>query len=159
MTVSRKKKKLKDLQSAFHPACIICGRQHPRGMKLPFRILKDGSAASRFFCDPSLQGYAGLLHGGVIAAILDGTMTNCLFAHGITAVTASLTVRFLHPVAANQTATIRARIKKSNSPLHLLESELLQGKKIVAQATAKFMECQKSFFQKHVPSNPRSSSK
>ncbi len=141
---------MEDLRTRFHSACIICGRQHPQGMKLPFRILKDGSVMTRFFCDHFLQGYAGLLHGGVIAAMLDGAMTNCLFAHGKTAVTASLTVRFLHPVAANQTAAIKARIKKSNPPLHLMESELLQGKRVVARATAKFMECQESFFQKHL---------
>jgi uncharacterized protein (TIGR00369 family) len=128
-------------------------------MKLPFRILKDGSVTSRFFCDHFLQGYPGLLHGGVIAAMLDGTMTNCLFAHGKTAVTASLTVRFLHPVTADQTATLRARIKRSNPPLHLMEAELLQGKKIVAQATAKFMECPENFFQKHIPSGLKSSGK
>jgi acyl-coenzyme A thioesterase PaaI-like protein len=35
-----------------------------------------------------------MLHGGVISSILDGTMTNCLFAHGTVAVTAELRVRF-----------------------------------------------------------------
>ena len=141
--------KLKSLQRRFHSACVVCGRKNPQGMKLPFRICKDGSIKARFFCDQLLQGYPGLMHGGVIAAILDGAMMNCLFAHGRIAVTGALTVRFLSPLAVKQAATARARIKKSISAWHVLESELLQGKRVIARGTAKFMECTKHFLKQH----------
>ena len=141
---------LKSLQSRFHSACVVCGRKNPQGMKLPFRTCRDGSVKARFFGDQLLQGYPGLMHGGVIAAILDGAMMNCLFAHGRIAVTGALTVRFLSPLAVKQAATVRARIKKSISAWHILESELLQGKRIVAKGTAKFMECTEHFLKQHV---------
>ncbi len=139
--------KLKSLQSQFHSACIVCGRTNPQGMKLPFRICKDGSVKARFFCDQLLQGYPGLMHGGVTAAILDGAMMNCLFSHGRIALTGALTIRFLSPLAVKQAATVRARIKKSISAWHILESELLQGKRVVAKGTAKFMECTEHFLK------------
>ncbi len=48
---------------------------------------------------PRLEGYGGrLLHGGVIAAALDGAMTHCLFAEGLTAVRRELIVKYKHPV-------------------------------------------------------------
>lgn len=137
------------LQKLFHAHCIICGNKHPLGLKLPFHACKDGSIKAKFFCDEFLQGYSGLMHGGVIAAILDGAMMNCLFAHGKIAVTGALTVRFLSPLAVKQAATVRARIKKSISTWHILESELLQGKRIVATGTAKFMECTEHFLKRH----------
>lgn len=89
------------------------------------------------------------MHGGVIAAILDGTMMNCLFAHGKIALTGALTVRFVSPLAVKQAATVRARIKRSMGSWHILESELLQGKRIVAKGTAKFMECTEHFLKQH----------
>ena len=142
-------KTFKSLQSRFHSACVVCGRGNPQGMKLPFRLCKDGSVKTRFVCDRLLQGYPGLMHGGVIAAILDGAMMNCLFAHGRIAVTGVLTVRFLSPLGVKQAATVRARIKKSISAWHILESELLQGKRVVAKGTAKFMECTEHFLKQH----------
>lgn len=118
-------------------------------MQLPFQTCKDGSVKARFFCDQLLQGYPGWVHGGMTAAILDGAMMNCLFAHGKIAVTGALTARFLSPLSVNQVATVRARIKKSISAWHILESELLQGKKVVAKGTAKFMECTEYFLKQH----------
>ena len=118
-------------------------------MRLPFRICKDGAVKARFFCHQLLQGYPGLMHGGVTAAILDGAMMNCLFAHGRIAVTGALTVRFMSPLVVKQAATVRARIKKSISSWHILESELLQGKRVVAKGTAKFMECSEHFLKQH----------
>ena len=141
--------KLKSLQKLFHSACVVCGRKNPQGMKLPFQTCKDGSVKARFFCDRLLQGYPGLIHGGMTAAILDGAMMNCLFAHGRIAVTGALAVRFLSPLAVERTVTVRARIKKSISMWHILESELRQGKRILAKGTAKFMECTEYFFKQH----------
>ena len=140
--------KLRLFRDRFHSSCIICGRQHSGGMKLPFLFCKDGSVKARFSCAPALQGYHGFLHGGVIAAMLDGAMTNCLFAHWKTAVTASLNVRFLFPVKAKGKAALRAQIKRINPPLYLVESELIQNGRTVARASGKFMEKPEKFFQK-----------
>ena len=75
---------------------------------LQFQIVEDGVVESTFDCQSELEGYRHFLHGGVVCAILDGGMTNCLFALGNAAVTADLQVRFLQPVAATGLATVRA---------------------------------------------------
>ena len=76
----------------------------------------------------------------MIASLLDGAMTNCLFAQGHVAMTAELKVRYRKPVVIGQEMTIRAWIKRSLPPLHLLEAELKQEGCIKAIASAKFME-------------------
>jgi len=87
-----------------------------------------------------LQGYHGQLHGGIIASLLDGAMTHCLFARGKSAVTGELIVRFLHPVDTRGYLNISAWLKSSRAALHKLEAILTQDGKLMAKASAKFME-------------------
>ncbi len=100
----------------------------------------DGCVEATFSCEQRYQGYAGYLHGGIISALLDSAMTNCLFAHGRAALTGSLNVRFLKPVAVNCDATVSARVSKAMPPLFYMAAELLQNGRIMAKASATFME-------------------
>jgi len=72
--------------------------------------------------------------------LLDGAMTNCLFANGHTAVTAELRVRYGHPVDTDRSAVVHAHIGCTRSRLHSVVAELLQGEEVKATATAKFLE-------------------
>jgi hypothetical protein len=74
-----------------HAQCLFCGKQNPIGFKLAFHARGDGSVHAVFPCERPLQSYPETLHGGVIAALLDSAMTNCLFSKGVIAVTAELT--------------------------------------------------------------------
>jgi uncharacterized protein (TIGR00369 family) len=107
---------------------------------LRFTPQSDGSVRAVFECNRRWQGYDGLLHGGVTSSLLDGAMTNCLFARGIVAVTAEMRVRFRHPVESDTPAEVRAHVSRSQSPLHVLEAEIVQGGLVKAIATGKFME-------------------
>lgn len=134
------KPRLKTLQSNFHAQCLLCGADHPQGLKLVFSTHPDGHVAASFPCDQIYQGYTGYLHGGVIAALLDSAMTNCLFAHGKAALTGALNIRFLKPVVVNRNATVTARAAKSAPPLFYMMGELLQNGRIMAKASATFMD-------------------
>jgi acyl-coenzyme A thioesterase PaaI-like protein len=59
---------------------------------------RDGAVHTVFKAHEGLQGYRGILHGGVITALLDAAMANCLFLKGVEALTGDLHVRFLKPV-------------------------------------------------------------
>lgn len=39
-----------------------------------------GGVSTVFRGDALLEGYPGLVHGGIICALVDGAMTNCLFS-------------------------------------------------------------------------------
>ena len=96
------------LQKIHHPHCIVCGGQSDHGMKVSFQACGDGSVEGVFLCRRMFQGYDGYLHGGVISLLLDGAMTNCLFARGKTAMTGELTIRFLFSVLVGREVMIRA---------------------------------------------------
>ena len=131
---------LHEVRAQAHSNCVICSPSHNRGLRLEFTTSEDGSVEACFDCDRSFQGYAGFLHGGVIASLLDGAMTNCTFAHGCPAVTAELNVRFRHPVVTGKAAIVRARIDESSPPLHVLEAQIVQDGQVKATACGKFME-------------------
>ena len=122
-----------------HPGCIGCGPDNDFGLTLEFSVRTDNGVQAEFLCSRFYQGYPGFLHGGITSLLLDSAMTNCLFAHNITAVTARLIIRFLLPVVIDQPAAVRAWIREYEPPLFVLEAELEQKDQILVRASAKFI--------------------
>jgi uncharacterized protein (TIGR00369 family) len=123
-----------------HSRCFFCGTLNPKSLNLSFHAAGDGVVKTRFRARPELQGYDDLLHGGVIAALLDATMTHCLFHQGVQAVTADLHVRFVQPVSCGVFLEIRAWVLSSCPPLHRLRGEIVVDESVMAWAEAKFMQ-------------------
>lgn len=139
------------LRGQSHPECFVCGPANSHGLELEFRTLGDGAVEAFFPCHAVFAGYPGMLHGGIVCTLLDGAMTNCLFAHGFVAVTVDMNVRFLHPVTVSLPAVVRARLESEGSPVHRVSAEVLQGDQVVAKATARFLEKHAmSWFRKRV---------
>jgi len=122
-----------------HPHCVLCSSGNTTGLGQDFVLQADGSVKGVFAASAPFEGYPGLLHGGITAALLDGTMTNCLFAHGIEALTAELTVRYREPVAVPGEIVTHAKLKESHGRLYLLRAELRQQGCVKATAIGKFV--------------------
>jgi uncharacterized protein (TIGR00369 family) len=122
-----------------HEACLLCGDRNPRSLRLRFRAAKDDSVHARLRPDTQLQGYIGILHGGVVSAFLDAAMTHCLFHRNVEAVTADLHVRFVQPIRCRESLHLSARILTARSPYYLLRAELRQKGCVKAWAEGKFL--------------------
>ena len=131
---------LAKVRRRVHRDCVVCSYQNEQGLHLDFRTTGDGEVTADFIYDKSYQGYPGLLHGGVLSAILDGAMTNCLFARDCIALTADFRIRFRHPVIVSQTAGVRAWITRTTPPIFEVKAEITQAGRITTTATAKFMQ-------------------
>ncbi len=127
------------IQKTAHPHCVACSLLNEKGLHLAFEETQDGILA-HFECDKAVEGYPGILHGGVIATILDGAMGNCLFARGQTAVTVEMTTRFRHPILIDRPAAVTAKLVRSAAPLYLLEAEIVQDGQVKATAKGKFYD-------------------
>ena len=110
------------------------------GLALRYRAASDGSVSASFLGHCALEGYLGLLHGGIVAALLDGAMTNCLFAQSIRALTAELRVRYQAPVLAEEELTVRAWLESSRHGLFELRAEITQRGNIKVRALGKFIQ-------------------
>ena len=126
--------------SRVHPECIVCSIANANGLHLKFEIVDNKSVKANFQCTKAYEGYPDILHGGVIATILDGAMGQCMFARGQTAVTVEMTTRFRHPIVTGHKATVHARITRSLHPMYLLEAEIIQNGEVRATAKSKFYD-------------------
>jgi acyl-coenzyme A thioesterase PaaI-like protein len=125
-----------------HVNCMICGERNPWSLGLCFQANDSNVMSARFQAHPRFQGYEGILHGGMISALLDAAMTHCLFHHGVHAVTADLHVRFVKPAPCEALLELRSWLLSARSPLYRVAADLLHEQQVVAKAEAKFMQCQ-----------------
>jgi len=51
--------------------CFVCGRENPYGLKLHFYETQPGEVTVDYTVPEQYQGYPGVVHGGVVAALLD----------------------------------------------------------------------------------------
>ena len=123
-----------------HGNCVVCSHTNGVGLGVSFTVVGEGAVEARFGCEKEYEGYRDVIHGGVIASLIDGAMTNCIFARGNAAFTAELNIRFLRPVDVGTPATVRAWIEKTFRPLHYVKAELSQDQVVKVKAEGKFME-------------------
>lgn len=94
--------------------CFICGMENPIGLKAFFYEQADGSVVVHFTPKAEHQGYPGVLHGGLITALLDETMGRASMTQGREQwmMTARLELRFLKPVPVEKPLTVIGRVEK-----------------------------------------------
>ncbi len=51
--------------------CFICGRQNPVGLRLSIYQTDSDTVESSYTAPEHFQGYPGVLHGGIVSAIID----------------------------------------------------------------------------------------
>jgi uncharacterized protein (TIGR00369 family) len=89
------------IRNPFDPdqnLCFGCGPANPAGLKLTFEE-DDEKLYAEWQPSVHFQGYANVLHGGIIATLLDEAGAWCIYAKaGTSGVTSMMTVRYLKPV-------------------------------------------------------------
>ncbi len=96
--------------------CFVCGEENPSGLHLKFTLC-DGKVKTEFVPQKIFQGYKDIVHGGIIAAILDEAMVKAARMEGKQAVTAEITIRFKNPLMAGEKAVIEAHIVRTNKKI------------------------------------------
>jgi acyl-coenzyme A thioesterase PaaI-like protein len=122
--------------------CYVCGRDNPVGLHVDFTI--DGpsrSISATFIPKPHHQGYEGIVHGGILSAILDEAMGKLAYELvGVPVVTAELTIKFKAPAAPGEQLSITARITEEAGRLMLAEANVERGLVIIAEAKGKLIK-------------------
>ena len=123
-----------------HYNCLLCGENNRWGLGLKFKLLDDGRVHTRFKSLEVLQGYEGILHGGVMCALLDSAMVHCLFHNGIRAVTADANIRFFELIPCTAEIDLFGEIIEKKRSLYYMKGEIIYNEKLMAKATARFMK-------------------
>jgi acyl-coenzyme A thioesterase PaaI-like protein len=123
-----------------HKECIMCGTNNELSFNLKFDSDETGSVSTIFQGNHKLQGYKGLMHGGIISSLLDCAMTYCLFSRDVEARTAEIIVRFIKPVPYDASLFIKAWVTSAHRSLYKLQAELSTNGELLAKAEGKFIE-------------------
>ena len=120
--------------------CFACGLQNPAGLQGAFYTLEDGTVMGKFTAREEHQGYPGIVHGGVITAMLDEVIARAGMGDGETwGVTVSIEVRFRHKVPVGEPLTIIGQLTHQTSRLYEGKGELQLGDgTLAAEATARY---------------------
>ena len=91
--------------------CFGCGRHNPVGFHLLFER-DDAEMVTRYVPKPEDQGFPRIMHGGLLALLLDEAMGWAMFADQIFAVTAKMELRYRRPTGLDLPLTVRAHIER-----------------------------------------------
>ncbi|CAK1841472.1 Thioesterase domain-containing protein [Vibrio crassostreae] len=106
---------------------------------IKYETLIKYEAVAKIVPTDKVEGYDGIMQGGIVTTLHDSAMLHCLFQNSINAMTVSLTSRFHHPIAIGQELEIRAQWVKSRRNIHFLESKITQNGKLCSSAQSQFM--------------------
>lgn len=121
--------------------CFACSSEHPRGLRLDFQETEDGAMIAEWIPGADLEGYRGIIHGGLVSTVLDEAMAKVVAASGCSALTAELRVRFREQVASGSSVLIKGWIESRSRRMLRTEASLAapHGKEL-AHAWATFLQ-------------------
>jgi len=93
----------------LNSSCIACGDENPHGLSLRFTIDHE-SAFAQWVPTADWQGFQGVIHGGIVATVLDEAMSKAVVARGWEALTVELKVRLRAKVVPGERLAVRGMV-------------------------------------------------
>ncbi len=122
--------------------CFVCGENNPVGLKLKLRTDQErGESASEVTFPAYFQGWADVVHGGLLATVLDEALIYAAGARGFKCVTGEVTVRYVKPASTGVAYSLKGRFVEDKGRIVLAESFLYDGEgREIARATGKLFK-------------------
>lgn len=120
--------------------CFICGEKNPKGLNLRF-VAEDGKVKIKGRLDEAAMGFRGVVHGGIISALLDETMgwAATMIKHRF-CVCADLSVRFTEPLPVGTRVTVTGWLTRDRGRVWETEGDLADAHgNVYARARGKYM--------------------
>src|SRR3989344_3431639 len=93
--------------------CFACGLENKTGLRIHWTV--EGKKTTALFTPKKeFQGWKGIVHGGIIATLLDEAMTRLAWIVCGGALTAEMTVRYLAPAKIGEKLYILGEIVNEN---------------------------------------------
>lgn len=113
-------------QSGTHQ-CFVCGIDNPAGLKIVFKSDGLGNVSAKKVFTKDHQGYSGVVHGGVIAAVLDeaaGRATMKDKRPDVDLVTGKLSIRYRKPVKVGDEIFIEGKMESVYGRVYCCTSKM-----------------------------------
>ena len=121
--------------------CFACGKDNENGLHLEFSFLEqEKRIETTFLPSNKYQGWKGIVHGGIIATVMDETMAKLVHRLGYRVLTASLDIRYKELARTLEPLKVSAEITNlSKRLIYTRAVAQLRNGKTVAEAHAKMM--------------------
>jgi uncharacterized protein (TIGR00369 family) len=124
-----------------YDGCIVCGQRHVNPATMNLKFHTDGEGVFVEFIPSAIyEGYKGVVHGGIISALLDETIGWAVAAQRKKYfVTGELQIRFLRPLRVGTKVTVRGRPVEHRPRYSVAQGEIAgEDGTVYAKATGKF---------------------
>ena len=119
--------------------CFGCGDRNLEGLHIDFEI-EGTRVGGRFRPRDTHQGWPGLAHGGVAAAVLDEAMGWAMYAAGAWAMTARMEVKYRRPLPLGEELLVSAEVTRDRGRRLEAEAEVRTASgEVLAQAFGLFL--------------------
>lgn len=128
MTTAQKEN-LTPLAHTAQNRCFGCGQANPTGLHLEFSLAEDGTVVCPVTVPNMFEGISGYVHGGIIATLLDETMSKAVRARGLHAMTRHMEVDYQRPVPSGSPVRLEGRVVRSEGRKHWTEATILDAQR------------------------------
>jgi acyl-coenzyme A thioesterase PaaI-like protein len=140
------------LRQANSRYCFICGLENPVGLHLTFYEVRPGEVFADVVLEAQYEGFPGMAHGGVVAAMLDEACGRALMGSDPQnprfMYTARLEVRYRQHVPLNQPLRLEGKTLKQRPRLATAAAKLLtQAGIVLAEAEALLVDVPQQDYQ------------
>jgi uncharacterized protein (TIGR00369 family) len=120
--------------------CFACGPLNPIGLHMEVSF-DDNKAFSKLSLKQEFQGWSDLVHGGVMAAVLDEIMAHAVIHYVGQAVTTSLQVTFRAPLHVGEEIEAVGYVTEQTKRGVVARAEIRtpQSKTLIATGESKFL--------------------
>jgi uncharacterized protein (TIGR00369 family) len=131
--------------------CFVCGVENEAGLRMnffetdtdPVQVVTEYTVPTRY------EGYPGVVHGGIVAAMLDEVTSRTIFRGDPPrlVVTAKLSIRYRKPVPIETPLRLTGRVVKDKGRVITVAGEIFgPGDVLLAEGEATLVEVDSEFF-------------
>ena len=121
--------------------CFVCGAQNATGLRVEFR--REGErVVADFLPEEAFQGFPGVVHGGILASLLDEALSRTALLYGEWVMTGRLEIRYRQPAVVGQMLRVSAEIEQRRARMVMARGTIALAadpETIIAEARGTFL--------------------
>ncbi|MBN1959240.1 MAG: PaaI family thioesterase [Desulfuromonadales bacterium] len=126
-------------------ACFVCGPDNPIGLKARFEVDKNARTSyARLTLTDHFQGWQDVVHGGILATLLDEACAYACMAVVKSCVTAEIKVRYRKPVPVGRVIEIFGHLVDDRRKIWTAQAQIKIDGTLHAEAESKMFILEQS---------------
>ncbi len=112
------------LRARPNSGCFVCGEDNPHGLHIRFERTEGGEAVAEWIPGRTMEGFEGIVHGGIVSAVLDEAMSKAVAASQTEALTVELRVRLRRNLVPERSCRVRGWVSSRKGRITRTEATL-----------------------------------